>query len=80
MLIKTLADRGRCALNGPWTSPDAENVQRALAAVGCRPLGHLAESAAGVSRVRVARSSSDSAAPSSIAKPDYSCGTSAHQA
>lgn len=26
---------GRCALNGPWTDPDRQNVQRVLAAIGC---------------------------------------------
>lgn len=26
---------GRCALNGPWTNADAQNIQRVLAAVGC---------------------------------------------
>jgi len=28
---------GRCALNGPWTSPDRQNVHRVLAAIGCIP-------------------------------------------
>ena len=28
---------GRCALNGPWTNPDRQNVHRVLAAIGCLP-------------------------------------------
>ena len=28
---------GRCALNGPWTNPDRQNVHRVLAAIGCIP-------------------------------------------
>lgn len=28
---------GRCALNGPWTNPDRQNVHRVLAAIGCVP-------------------------------------------
>ena len=28
---------GRCALNGPWTKQDRQNVQRVLAAIGCVP-------------------------------------------
>ncbi len=26
---------GRCALNGPWTKPERENMQRVLRAIGC---------------------------------------------
>lgn len=28
---------GPCALNGPWTNPQLENVHRVLAAIGCLP-------------------------------------------
>jgi len=29
--------KGRCALNGPWTKPKEENIQRVLCAIGCFP-------------------------------------------
>lgn len=28
---------GRCALNGPWTDPEAGNMERVLKAIGCVP-------------------------------------------
>lgn len=28
---------GRCALNGPWTKPECDNMQRVLRAIGCVP-------------------------------------------
>lgn len=33
---------GHCALNGPWTDPEAENMPRVLRAMGCVP-GHEVE-------------------------------------
>jgi hypothetical protein len=29
--------RSQCKLNGPWTSPEKQNVHRVLAAIGCIP-------------------------------------------
>lgn len=37
---------GLCSLNGPWTAPEQENMQRVLRAVGCVPPSSLAEAAA----------------------------------
>src|ERR1700733_2517492 len=36
---------GECALNGPWTREDRQNVQRVLAAMGCLPREHIQEAA-----------------------------------
>jgi len=32
---------GPCALNGPWTNPDAQNMQRVVKAIGCVPDGDV---------------------------------------
>jgi hypothetical protein len=37
---------GRCALNGPWTDPRRENMQRVLAAIGVVPQARIGEAAA----------------------------------
>jgi hypothetical protein len=34
-----------CALNGPWTRQDRQNVNRVLAAIGCLPLDNIEEAA-----------------------------------
>jgi hypothetical protein len=36
---------GRCALNGPWTRPERENMQNALAAIGAVPEAQSEEAA-----------------------------------
>ena len=36
---------GRCALNGPWTDPDHQNVQRVLAAIGSLPREQIEQAA-----------------------------------
>ncbi len=30
-----------CRLNGPWTSPELQNIQRILAAIGCLPIPEI---------------------------------------
>jgi len=37
---------GQCHLNGPWTDPFRENVQRVLAAIGCVPHCRISDVAA----------------------------------
>jgi hypothetical protein len=37
------AKRGRCALNGPWTNPERENLHRVLFAMGFLPHEHVQE-------------------------------------
>lgn len=37
--------RGRCSLNGPWTAPGLENMQRVLRAVGCVPNASIQDAA-----------------------------------
>jgi hypothetical protein len=37
---------GRCALNGPWTNAEAQNIQRVLAAIGCLWEGQIEPAAA----------------------------------
>lgn len=39
---------GRCALNGPWTDPARENLNRVLAAVGCMPQNRIGTAAKAV--------------------------------
>ena len=40
--------KGQCALNGPWTNRDDENMERVLRAVGCVNDGELPAAAAGL--------------------------------
>lgn len=35
-----------CSLNGPWSNPDARNIHRVLAAIGCFPMDQVEEAAA----------------------------------
>jgi hypothetical protein len=37
---------GRCQLNGPWTDPARQNVQRVLAAIGCVQQARIGDAAA----------------------------------
>jgi hypothetical protein len=39
---------GRCALNGPWTDPERQNVHRVLAAIGCLPHSLIGAAAASI--------------------------------
>jgi hypothetical protein len=39
---------GACALNGPWTDKEEENIQRVLSAIGCVPNGELHDAASGL--------------------------------
>lgn len=41
---------GRCALNGPWTAPDQQNLQRVLAAIGCLPHERIDQAAGNIYR------------------------------
>lgn len=53
--LRLLADRtdiviaeiktGRCALNGPWTSEESQNIHRVLAAIGSLPTTMVADAA-----------------------------------
>ena len=40
--------RSICALNGPWTAKEEENIQRVLSAIGCVPRGKLHVAAEGL--------------------------------
>jgi hypothetical protein len=42
-----------CALNGPWTQEDRQNVHRVLAAIGCLPPDHIEQAAADIYRAGV---------------------------
>ncbi|WP_156438916.1 hypothetical protein [Bradyrhizobium valentinum] len=39
-----------CTLNGPWTDPDRQNVQRVVAAIGCLPRASISEAAKCITR------------------------------
>jgi hypothetical protein len=43
----------RCALNGPWTNPDLQNLQKVLAAGGFRPVEQVNDIAAALYRTGV---------------------------
>lgn len=43
----------RCALNGPWTNPDLQNLQKVLAAGGFRPVEQVNDMAAALYRTGV---------------------------
>lgn len=40
--------RGQCALNGPWTDKNKQNVQRVLRAIGCLEPGELRQAAVAI--------------------------------
>jgi hypothetical protein len=42
-----------CALNGPWTRQDRQNVHRVLAAIGCLPPDHTEQAARDIYRTGV---------------------------
>lgn len=45
-LVMAEVKRGPCALNGPWTDPAKENIQRVIAAIGCLPTDAVANAGA----------------------------------
>lgn len=49
---------GACALNGPWTDQDRQNVHRVLAAVGCLPHDRIEPASASIYSTGVYRSGS----------------------
>lgn len=46
MVIVEVKRNDSCTLNGPWTNPDNQNVQRVLAAIGCFETDRLDDVAA----------------------------------
>jgi hypothetical protein len=47
---------GQCALNGPWTLQERQNVHRVLAAIGCLPPDHIEAASADIYRTGFHRS------------------------
>jgi hypothetical protein len=46
VVIAEVKTNDACTLNGPWTEPDRQNVNRVLAAIGCLPRNEIGPAAA----------------------------------
>jgi hypothetical protein len=53
VVIAEVKTNQQCTLNGPWTRPDRQNVDRVLAAIGCLPRDHIKQAAEDVYRAGV---------------------------